>query len=625
MNHKKRPDKTFLQLGVAFSAVVLLLAGSDARRQEHGDPHQAQERYIVQAGDALTAALLVTEVGGTVIAELDIIGGVTAELTAVESDALATAWPAVRLFADRRTAVAGKKTTGGGGDTSGDTTTDSGGKKGGGGSSNDFATIPDTAFPRLVGAPLVWAQNLTGRGVGVAVLDTAVKYTHPSLQHDTAGLERVLAFHDAIENVTYDFVAGVNRKKLELIPTDLHGHGSHVAGIAVGSQLTETGEFAGVAPDANLIVVRALGDDGSGTYTDVIKGVDWVVKNRELFGIRVLNLSLSAAPQSAYWDDPINQALMKAWQAGIVVVASAGNTGPDPMTIGVPGNLPYLVTVGAMSDAVTPDLPGDDFLTSFSAAGPTVEGFVKPELVAPGGHVVSSMKASTYLATLHEQYRVGDQYFRMSGTSQATGLVSGVVALMLELDPGLGPDDVKCRLLASARPALDDLGNRSYSVFQQGAGMVDAYAAVFSTATGCANRGLDLDAELAGLDSGLPGTVHFGGRANRDELGNYYLVGLDGDGYTWDGAFTFGGGYTWSDAAADGLLWSDTQMLTGGTVQVDGLLWADGFTWTDGLLWSDGQVVGDGFVWADSYVWDPVKFKDQEADTMSVNSWVPQE
>ena len=101
------------------------------------------------------------------------------------------------------------------------------------------------------------------------------------------------------------------------------------------------------------------------------------------YGIRVLNLSFSAAPQSHYWDDPINQAVMALWQAGVVVVASAGNTGPDAMTIGVPGNLPYIITVG-VSDGMTPQTFDDDYLASFSSCGPTAEGFVKPEIVAPG-------------------------------------------------------------------------------------------------------------------------------------------------------------------------------------------------------------------------------------------------
>ena len=110
----------------------------------------------------------------------------------------------------------------------------------------------------------------------------------------------------------------------------------------------------------------------------------------------MLNLSFGAAPQSYYWDDPLNQAVMAAWRAGIVVVASAGNDGPDPMTINVPGNVPYVITVGALTDSNTPYNYADDKLASFSSTGPTYEGFVKPELVSPGGHIKASMSSSSY-------------------------------------------------------------------------------------------------------------------------------------------------------------------------------------------------------------------------------------
>ncbi len=117
-----------------------------------------------------------------------------------------------------------------------------------------------------------------------------------------------------------------------------------------------TGSYNGIAPNAKLVVVKALGGDGNGTYLDVIRGIDFIVSHRDAYNIRVLNLSLSAEPLSHYWDDPLNQAVMAAWEAGIIVVASAGNRGPDPMTVGVPGNVPYVITVGAVSDNYTPSI-----------------------------------------------------------------------------------------------------------------------------------------------------------------------------------------------------------------------------------------------------------------------------
>jgi subtilisin family serine protease len=233
---------------------------------------------------------------------------------------------------------------------------------------------------------------------------------------------------------------------------------------------------------------------------------------------------------------------MRAWQAGIVVVASAGNTGPDPMTIGVPGNTPYIITVGAMTDNYTPGDPTDDVLASFSSAGPTAEGFVKPEIVAPGGHLLGMMDKESKLAIEHPEFFDGKFYFTMSGTSQAAAVVSGIVALMLQAEPYLTPDDVKCKLMASARPAVKSDGTLAYSVFQQGAGVVNAYDAVYATDLTCANRGLDVDADLAD-------TAHFRGRANGDENGNYYVEGLEG--YIWSDGFIFSDGFIWSDGLTE--------------------------------------------------------------------------
>ena len=130
-----------------------------------------------------------------------------------------------------------------------------------------------------------------------------------------------------------------------------------------------------------LVVVKAFDADGQGGYADVIRGIDWIVQNKDVYGIRVLNMSLSAPPRSHYWDDPLNQAVMAAWEAGIVVVASAGNGGPDPMTIGVPGNVPYIITVGAMSDNFTPGDGSDDraaVAPDATAAGDQPGGSVMP-------------------------------------------------------------------------------------------------------------------------------------------------------------------------------------------------------------------------------------------------------
>ena len=244
-----------------------------------------------------------------------------------------------------------------------------------------------TYYPDLVNARRLHDEQITGLGVAVAVIDTGV-WGDKGLVQGWNGDTRILAIYDATKDKLV--------KKLNSKGNDGNGHGTHVASVAVNSRKIG-GLFNGIAPDASLVVVKAFNDEGKGTYADVIRGLDWLVRFKDQLGIRVVNLSFSAPPRSAYWDDPLNQAVMRAWQAGIVVVASAGNNGPFPMSVGVPGNVPYVITVGAVTDRYTPGGRGDDRLTWFSAAGPTREGFVKPDLIAPDGHVRGIMPSRSYI------------------------------------------------------------------------------------------------------------------------------------------------------------------------------------------------------------------------------------
>lgn len=495
----------------------------------------AAESMIVQAADAATAAAAVGAVGGTVTHDLAVINAVGARLTASQGRALAARPGVARVYSDRALR------------------------------SNGHA--PTTYYPALSEASRLHAEGITGSGVTVAVLDTGY-YPFASL-NENGKTDRVLAQYDAILD-SLRIVKGA-RKNIPLA-TDDNGHGTHVTSIILSSGRDVAGAYAGIAPGANLVSVKAFDATGNGTYMDVIRGIGWVVANRDAYRIRVLNCSFGAAPRSHYWDDPLNQAVMAAWKAGIVVVASAGNTGPEPMTVGVPGNVPYVITVGAVTDSSTPDNAGDDRLATFSSTGPTVEGFVKPDLLALGGHNLGQMSPDAWLARQHPELRVlvdrsTEPYFTMSGTSQAAAVASGVVALMLQASPDLGPDDVKCRLMAGARPALAPDNSLAYSVFQQGAGQINAYAAVHGDIVGCANQGLNVAKDLAGIE-------HYGGRANQQPgSGAYYLMGLAG--YQWNGA-------------------------AGGT---DGYIWTDGYVWSDGYIWTDGYVWSDAFIWSEGYTW----------------------
>jgi serine protease AprX len=424
-----------------------------------------------------------------------------------------------------------------------------------------------TDYTLQTGATMLQFGGITGRGITIAVLDTGL-WIDPQQNLSS----RILA------------TANVTNGSSGPVTGDLYGHGTHVTSIMAGGAQNVAGGYFGVAPQANLVIVQAFDGFGAGRYADVIAGLDWIVANAKKYNIRVVNLSFGAPPQSDYWDDPVNQAVMAAWQAGIVVVAAAGNEGPAPMSIDVPGNVPYVITVGALTDNYTPYNTSDDRLASFSSAGPTFEGFVKPEVIAPGGHVVGSMQSSTYLANIDpDSMSTTESLFVMSGSSQAAAVTSGVVALILQADPALSPDQVKCKLMASASPAVTAGGTLAYSVFQQGAGLINAISAVNSPATGCANVGLNIGADLAG-------TTHFGGPANQNSSGAYYIMNmgsstwgspLAGDGFTWSTGFPYGAGYNWSA----------------------GYVWANGYTWSKGYTWSRSAAWAAGYTWSTGYTW----------------------
>jgi subtilisin family serine protease len=333
----------------------------------------------------------------------------------------------------------------------------------------------------------------------------------------------------------------------------------------------------------------------------VIRGIDWVLNNRNQYAIRVLNLSLGAPARSRYWDDPLNKAVMRAWQSGIVVVVSAGNSGPLPQTVGVPGNVPYVITVGAMTDNYTSS-KNDDRLASFSAAGPTFEGFVKPDLVAPGGHVWGFMGTYQKIAVDHPTYMNNGDFFQMSGTSQSAAVVSGVAALVLSANPGLTPDQVKCRIMASGHPAVNAAGQLAYSVLQQGTGLVDAKAAVTGTLTTCANQGLNIAADLAG-------TQHYRGNVTQLADGTFSVLNPNGklweQSFYWNQAFPFDQGYVWEE----------------------GKLWDQGKLWEQGKLWDQGfagqQYTGD-IPWVNGYP-TLIGTVVGSASSMSINAWVAQQ
>ncbi|TRY28662.1 S8 family peptidase [Aliiglaciecola sp. M165] len=456
---------------------------------------QEEQSYILQGLSRNALVTAVEKVGGAVAREFPIINAISAYLTSHQATELASI-NGLRMTADRNVMTM--------------STLDNAVAQTG--LAKKFAIDNDIATQTE--ADELHEMGITGRGVTVAVLDSGTLMGgvegKPLLRNT---YNRSRAFYK------YDATLGQRTRKLN---DDENGHGSHVTGIIASSLKSENGKYNGMAPDVYLLSVKAFDANGSGSYTDVLDGLNYIYQNRNRYRIRVVNLSLGAEVRSHYWDDPVNQAVMRLWDAGIVVVTSAGNSGSEHGTISVPGNNPYVISVGAMTDSYTPGNPFDDRMTTFSSKGPTYEGFVKPEVVAFGGHISSKMNKALLKNKNHVESLTGEDYHMISGTSQAAAVVSGTVALMLQYSPGLSPDDVKCRLMDSANRVSDPSTGKAYDPFTQGAGLINAYAAVMSTATGCANLGLDVQADLNGV-------THFAGPARVNTAGELGILISNGD------------------------------------------------------------------------------------------------
>lgn len=453
--------------------------------------------------------------------------------------------------------------------------------------------------PLDLGIDQVHAQGVLGHGVTIAFLDTGLSTQGALGQLIKAGYKK-------------RFVGQANflrkRPKLKNEGKDDNGHGTHVTGLVWNVfRDRDSGTLLGSAPGARILMLKVLDENGQGKYEDAIEAIQWAIENKEQHNIQVMNVSLYAEATCPYWADPLDRAVEAAWQAGIVVVVAAGNNGPDPMTVAVPGNDPYVITVGALDGQETAGYLADDTLTEYSAAGPTFDLFVKPDVVAPGHKLVSFLAPGSKLARDRAERKRGEHWFIMNGTSTATPLVSGIAALVLERHPNLSPDQVKGQLMATAAVALDpETEEPIYSLWQQGAGRVWAPEAVFSEPSIVANEGLDIDKDLTGEE-------HYQGWTTWDE--ETQTFGIEEGGYTtWSGGYTtWSGGYTtWSGGYTT---WS------GGYTT-----WSGGYTtWSGGYTtWSGGYTTWSGgyTTWSGGYTtWSGGMLSTDTA--MSIGQWVP--
>lgn len=419
----------------------------------------ATERVVVQASSSATAARLVRAAGGRVLRALPVVDGVAAALPAGAALPGAVVTPDVALRPQSTTAT--------------------------GTSPTDANAYPDEI--RAAGLP-----PATRGPVTVALLDTGISAV-PGL----AG--RVVPVPDpntpgataACANFSHEDGCG-----------DSYGHGTFLAGLIAGGA-----PFPGVDPAARLVSIKIAGRDGAADVSQVLAGIQYAVSFKDALGISVLNLSLGTDSTHDLRSDPLNRAVERAWQAGIVVVVAASNRGPGPQTVSKPGDDPLVVTVGAVDDRGTSAI-NDDTQPAFSGRGPVVEGaagdlvkVAKPDVVAPGVGLISTVSPGSHIEQTAPPSSVATSgYRRGSGTSQATAVVSGAVALLLERR-AFTPDEVKAALVKGAHA----VGGTTAA--DTGAGIIDVSNSVGASVTGATQpvpeqRPLDgLDASRAGVQA----------------------------------------------------------------------------------------------------------------------------
>ncbi len=404
------------------------------------------------------------------------------------------------------------------------------------------------------------AYGVTGAGIGIAVIDSGI------------------GGHVDLPNVvhTVDFTGGNTGG-------DEFGHGTHVAGIVAGNGMASGGQYAGMAPGAHLIDLKVLSASGGGQTSDVIEALEWAILNRDIYNIRVINLSLGHMPYESADTDPMTLMVRAAVDAGIVVVVSAGNGGKNADgeiqygAITSPGTEASALTVGAMTTWDTPSR-SDDTVASYSSRGPTrFEELIKPDIAAPGTQIVAARAAGNALATNHPQIVVDNNYMWLSGTSMSAPVVAGAVALMLEQNPYLTPNQVKAILMYTAE---GNFGN-PYAV---GAGYMNAAGAVnlaanvdATTAEGdywLLNNGVGLD--YSNVISGYPAvwseTIVWG-------KGLYEADNFDYNETSYGQTIVWGKTITWEEVEGETIVWGKT--IVWDEVDAETIVWGKTITWDD--------------------------------------------
>lgn len=488
---------------------------------------------------------------------------------------------------------------------------------------------------------LVSGTTLDGRGIGVAVIDSSYHIDNELFRQPNGSM---------IQTVNHDI------RGWGMMVTDGNGHGTHVASLIAGSSSFVNGYYTGVAPGAKIINVRVLDAEGKGNASHVIAALDWIIANKAAHNIRVVNMSLGTPAGQSYKTDPLCVAARRAFNAGIVVVASAGNNGKDANgakrygTINSPGIEPSVITVGATNTFGT-DARSDDAIASYSSKGPTrgyetvngvrvYDNLIKPDLVAPGNKLIGAQSTQNTNAVVpsliifypllnarHPDYNYNwttgtysglkNGTMWLSGTSMAAPLVSGTVALMLQANPSLTPSLVKAILMYSAQPMTN------VNTLEQGAGQLNTDGAVrlarlVKTTLPTTNGSSMLNASLPSYQrSTIAGQYVYWGKGVVTNYGFLYGSDLMN---RWQGMYANGVLVSDSTPFSGSSIYKSSSRTSGslglyqGAIRNSGVLVSDGILFLgsnpmggrptpyvnwQGVLVSDGVLVGDGVLISD--------------------------
>ncbi|HEX3750190.1 MAG TPA: S8 family serine peptidase [Streptosporangiaceae bacterium] len=463
------------------------------------------ETVIVTATGLLSPVTAVLRIGGTVLSQFHLINGVEAVIPTILEPVL-DALPGITVTPDASVSV--------------QSSTESTGPH-----------TPSDAFLPQTGATQLAASGDTGQGVTVAVLDTGIDNL-PDFSGRLAGGVDLTGGNDPFQ--------------------DGYGHGTFVAGLIAGNGASSNGQYSGEAPGAKLVSIKVAGADGTTHLSTLILGLQWAVDHQQVYGIKVINVSLGYQTDQSTIANPLDQAVEATWSSGITVLTSAGNAGPFNGTILSPGDDPLVITVGALDDMAAASVPGDE-MTNFSSIGPTnPDGWIKPDLVTSGRSVVSLAAPGSTIYNNNPSALIGTANFVGSGTSFSAAIASGAAALVLADNPGLTPNQVKARLLGNTDPG--PAGNP----FVDGHGALNALGAATAPPMNLKQGILSLAPTLLGITVSLLPT-----RAVN----------------TWNTSLWSGVSWTQGPNSArwPGLAW-------------DGNDW-NGWTWT-GRAWNDGDWAG---------------------------------